>query len=108
MIILIAIGIFILCTIGGAIAKDWETGQRNKLWCASHIADSIYSGADTIAGSVEHSVSYLTEEEKKCLEQFKDREVRQYTDEHGRAVRTRIIYNERGIPVAEEKIVIEG
>ena len=107
MFLIICIGIFILCTIGKAIAEDWEKGQRNKQWCSSQIADAIYSGADTISSSMERSVSYLTEEDKKCIEKYKSREVERYTDEHGRAMRTRIIYNERGIPIAEERIVIQ-
>lgn len=107
MIILIAIGVFLICTIGRAIAQDWEKSERNRQWCSSQIADAIYSGADSVSDRIERSVSYLTEEEKKCIEKYKNHEDKNYTDEHGRAVRTRIIYNERGVPIAEEKIVIQ-
>lgn len=106
MILLIGLGIFIICTVGKAIAEDWLTSQKNLQWCASQIADAITDGAGTIASSVEHSIYYLTEEEKDLIEKYKGKEIENYTDSHGRKMRTRIIYNERGIPIAEERIEI--
>lgn len=107
MILLIGLGLFLLCTIGKAIAQDWVTGQQNLQWCSSQIADAVYGGSERIAGSVESSIQYMTKEEKELIEQYKDKQVENYTDSHGRQIRTRIIYNERGIPIAEEKLVIE-
>lgn len=107
MVLLIGLGLFLLCTIGKAIAQDWVTGQRNLQWCSSQIADAIYSGSNRIAGSIEQSAQYITEDERELIEKYKDKEIKTYTDQHGRRMRTRIIYNERGIPIAEERIVIE-
>lgn len=107
MVLLIGIGFFILCTIGKAIAQDWITSEQNKQWCSSQIADAIYSGSSHIAGSIEQSAQYITEEEKELIEKYKDKQIDNYTDSHGRQIRTRIVYNERGIPIAEERIVIE-
>lgn len=107
MILLISLGIFIICTVGKAIAEDWLAGQKNLQWCASQIADAITGGANTVASSIEQSASFLiTEEEKKLIEKYKGKDVENYTDSHGRKMRTRIIYNERGIPIAEERIEI--
>ena len=107
MVLLIGLGLFLLCTIGKAIAQDWLTGQQNLQWCSSQIADAIYGGSERIAGSIENSISYMTEEEKELMEQYKNKQIEDYTDAHGRRMRTRIVYNERGIPIAEERIVIE-
>ena len=107
MLLFIAIGVFILCTIGRAIAEDWETGQRNRQWCSCHIADAIYDSSERIAGSIEHSVQYMTDEERKLVQEYGKKQVENYTDSHGRKMRTRIIYNERGIPIAEERIEIQ-
>lgn len=107
MILLIGIGLFLLCTIGKAIAQDWLTGQQNLQWCSSQIADAIYGGSERIAGSIEQVSQYITEEEKELIEKYKDKQIETYTDTHGRKMRTRIIYNERGIPIAEERILIE-
>ena len=106
MILLIGIGLFLLCTIGKAIAQDWVTGQQNLQWCSSQIADAIYSGSGRIAGSIENSALFLSEEEKALIEKYKGKEIETYTDKHGRRMRTRIIYNERGVPIAEERIEI--
>lgn len=106
MMLLIGIGLFLLCTIGKAIAQDWVTGQQNLQWCSSQIADAIYGGSERIAGSIENSAYLLTEEEKALIEEYKGKEIETYTDKHGRCMRTRIIYNERGIPIAEERIEI--
>lgn len=106
MFLLIALGAFFLCSVGKAIAEDWLTGQKNLQYCAGEIADAIYSGSHTIASSIESSATYITEEEKELIETYKNKQVETYTDQHGRKMRTRIIYNERGIPIAEERIEI--
>lgn len=108
MLLLIGIGLFVIGCIGKAIAQDWLTGQRNLQWCSSQISNAIYGGSERIAGSIEHSFQYLTEEEKELIAKYKDKEIETYTDSHGRQMRTRIIYNEKGIPIAEERIEIEG
>ena len=107
MVILIGLGVFLLCTIGKAIAQDWITSEQNKQWCSSQIADAIYSGSSHIAGSIENTAQFISDEEKELIEKYKDKQIENYTDSHGRQIRTRIIYNERGIPIAEEKLVIE-
>lgn len=107
MVLLIGLGLFLLCTIGKAIAQDWVTGQQNLQWCSSQIADAIYAGSSTIAGSIEQSAQYITEDERELIEKYKDKEIKTYTDSHGRRMRTRVVYNEHGIPIAEERIVIE-
>jgi hypothetical protein len=107
MVLLIGLGIFLLCTIGKAIAQDWVTGQQNLQWCSSQIADAIYSGSNCIADSIEQSARYFTEDERELIEKYKDKQIETYTDSHGRKMRTRIVYNEHGIPIAEERIVIE-
>lgn len=108
MILFIAIGFFIICTIGRAIASDWEKGQRNLYNCSSQIADAIYDGSSRLSGSIEQSAQYLiTDEEKELMKKFKNKEIENYTDMHGRKMRTRILYNEHGIPIAEERIEIQ-
>lgn len=108
MLLLIGLGLFFIGFIGKALAQDWLTGQKNLQWGACHIADAIYGGSERIAGSIEQSFQYYTEEEKELIEKYKDKQIETYTDSHGRQMRTRIIYNERGIPIAEERIEIEG
>lgn len=95
MLLLIGLGLFVLGCVLDAIGSDWETSEHNANVRAQYIADTINSH-ESIINIQESEYKYEPDEE----------EYEPYTDNRGRLVRKRIVYDSYGHPVAEEILEI--
>lgn len=107
MVLLFALGLFIVSCILSAVGSDWEAREHNANVRAEYLADTINRNVSNLGKLYEEE----SETRNRMFEQFLDSnnkasDPEPYRDNRGKLVRKRTVYNHHGYPIAEEIVEI--